>query len=345
MSNGQGGSSSGVHVEANSSDENEQQQLEIGGTDFVVDRDDDGDTIAETDSSSSYDDEDHSSTTTEHNIINGLFRRNIRSWTKGIFLGSGSYGTVYEGFSDDGFFLAVKEVSIPDLGDKGKQIVYQLEQEVALLSQFEHENIVQYLGTDKAEGKLYIFLELVTKGSLAQLYQKYDLLDSQVSSYTRQILHGLRYLHDHDVIHRDIKCANILVDASGSLKLADFGLAKTTKLNDVKSCEGTAFWMAPEVVNRRNVGYGLSADIWSLGCTVLEMLTRQLPYAPLEWMQATYKIGKGEPPSVPNNLSEDARDFIQTCLQVKPEDRPTTVMLLDHPFVKKAYPQNDMFQY
>ncbi|KAI3847932.1 hypothetical protein MKW92_002136 [Papaver armeniacum] len=309
LHNAQRGSSSGVHVEANSSDENVQQEVVIGGTAFVVDRDDelDGDTIGETDSSSfatSYD-EDHSSTTT------GLFRRNIRSWTRGSFLGSGSYGSVYEGFSDDGFFFAVKEICVSDLGNQGRQSVYQLEQEVALLSQFEHENIVQYLGTDKAEGnKLYIFLELVTKGSLVQLYQNHDLLDSQVSSYTRQILHGLRYLHDHD----------------------------TTKLNDVKSCKGNAFWMAPEVVNRKSVGYGVPADIWSLGCTVLEMLTGQLPYAPQEWMQATYRIGKCEPPLVPNNLLEDARDFIQTCLQVKPEDRPTAVMLLDHPFVKRPLP-------
>ncbi|RZC54288.1 hypothetical protein C5167_013149 [Papaver somniferum] len=273
-----------------------------------------------------------------HDIIspNGRFGRNIRSWTKGTFLGSGSWGTVYEGFSDDGLFFAVKEVSLLDQGNQGKKSVYQLEQEIALLSNFEHENIVQYLGTDKAEGKLYIFLELVTKGSLAQLYQKYDLRDSQVSSYTRQILHGLKYLHDRDVVHRDIKCANILVDANGSVKLADFGLAKTTKLNDVKSSKGTAFWMAPEVVNRKNTGYGLPADIWSLGCTVLEMLTHQLPYAPLEWMQATYRIGKGEPPSVPNNLSEDARSFILKCLQVKPEDRPTAAMLLDHPFVNRS---------
>ncbi|KAI3972896.1 hypothetical protein MKX01_019554 [Papaver californicum] len=336
--------SDSVRVEANSADEDEQEEVEISGTVLVTRRDEelDEERSGETDSSSftTSNDEDSSSTTTEHNIIspNGKFRRNIRSWTKGTFLGSGSYGRVYEGFSDDGFFFAVKEVSLLDQGSQGKQSILQLEQEIALLSQFEHENIVQYLGTDTAEGKLYIFLELVTKGSLAQLYQKYDLRDSQVSSYTRQILHGLRYLHDQDVIHRDIKCANILVDANGSVKLADFGLAKTTKLNDVKSSKGTAFWMAPEVVNRKNTGYGLPADIWSLGCTVLEMLTHQLPYAPLEWMQATYRIGKGEPPSVPDNLSEDARSFILKCLQVKPEDRPTAAMLLDHPFVKRSLP-------
>ncbi|XP_068643119.1 mitogen-activated protein kinase kinase kinase 1-like [Aristolochia californica] len=287
------------------------------------------------------DDDDDSSTTTEAMFIispNGRFRRSIRSWIRGTCLGSGSFGTVYEGISDDGFFFAVKEVSLLDQGSKAQQCIFQLEQEIALLSQFEHENIVQYLGTDKEEARLYIFLELVTQGSLASLYQKYHLRDSQVSAYTRQILNGLKYLHDRDVIHRDIKCANILVDASGSVKLADFGLAKqTSKLSAHKSSKGSAFWMAPEVVNPRK-GYGLSADIWSLGCTVLEMLTRQLPYSNLEWTQALFKIGRGEPPTIPNSLSKDARDFIQQCLRVKLDERPTASQLLDHPFVKRLLP-------
>ncbi|KAA8538555.1 hypothetical protein F0562_028251 [Nyssa sinensis] len=286
-------------------------------------------------------DDDSSSTTTEptSNISpNGRFRRNITDWEKGELLGRGSFGSVYEGIADDGFFFAVKEVSLLDQGDQGRQRIYQLEQEIALLSQFEHENIVQYYGTDKDESSLYIFLELVTKGSLLSLYQKYHLRDSQVSAYTRQILHGLKYLHERNVVHRDIKCANILVDANGSVKLADFGLAKATKLNDVKSCKGTAFWMAPEVVNRRNQGYGLAADIWSLGCTVLEMLTHQIPYSHMEWMQALFCIGKGVPPPVPDSLSRDARDFILKCLQVNPNDRPTAVQLLDHPFVKRSLP-------
>ncbi|KAK6121037.1 hypothetical protein DH2020_045227 [Rehmannia glutinosa] len=306
---------------------------------------------------------------------NGSFRSNIMSWQKGDFLGSGSFGTVYEGFTDDGFFFAVKEVSLLDQGSQGQQSIHQLEQEISLLRQFRHENIVRYLGTDKDEAKLYIFLELVTKGSLARLYQKYQLRDSQVSAYTRQILSGLNYLHCRNVVHRDIKCANILVDVSGSVKLADFGLAKATKLNDIKSCKGTPFWMAPEVVNRRNHGYGRAADIWSLGCTVLEMLTGQIPYSHLEGptghsdscngrfrkitaalslfsvmnlnislseffitmirMQALFRIGRGELPPIPNTLSRDAQDFILKCLQVNPDDRPTAAQLLEHPFVKK----------
>ncbi|KAK7275702.1 hypothetical protein RIF29_16824 [Crotalaria pallida] len=272
---------------------------------------------------------------------NERFRRIITNWQKGELLGRGSFGSVYEGISGDGFFFAVKEVSLLDQGSQGQQSVFQLEQEIALLSQFEHENIVQYYGTEMNESNLYIFIELVTKGSLASLYRRYNLRDSQVSAYTRQILHGLKYLHDRNVVHRDIKCANILVDANGSVKLADFGLAKATvKLNDIKSCKGTAFWMAPEVVKGKNHGYGLPADIWSLGCTVLEMLTGKIPYSHLECMQALFRIGKGELPPVPDFLSRDARDFILQCLKVNPDDRPTAAYLLNHPFVQRPLSQS-----
>ncbi|KAJ0734280.1 putative mitogen-activated protein kinase kinase kinase STE-STE11 family [Helianthus annuus] len=274
-------------------------------------------------------------------LTNGSIRRGFKNWQKGDYLGSGSFGTVYEGFDEHGTFFAVKEVSLLDSGDQGKQSIFQLEQEISLLSQFHHENIVRYLGTDTDAGKLYIFLELVTKGSLARLYQKYELRDSQVSAYTRQILSGLNYLHERKVVHRDIKCANILVDANGFVKLADFGLAKATALNDIKSCKGTPYWMAPEVVNNRSKkGYGLAADIWSLGCTVLEMLTRQIPYSHLEGMQALFRIGRGEPPPIPDTLSTEARDFILKCLQVNPNDRPTAAQLLDHPFVRRRTSMN-----
>ncbi|KAL2339840.1 hypothetical protein Fmac_007780 [Flemingia macrophylla] len=302
--------------------------------------------LSESSSFSTSNEDDSSSSTTDPKSTNISPNARIKriitagSWQKGEFLGGGSFGSVYEGISDDGFFFAVKEVSLLDPGNQGKQSIYQLEQEIALLSQFEHENIVQYYGTEMDESKLYIFLELVTKGSLRSLYQKYTLRDSQVSAYTRQILHGLKYLHDRNVVHRDIKCANILVDASGSVKLADFGLAKATKLNDVKSMKGTAFWMAPEVVKGKNQGYGLPADMWSLGCTVLEMLTGQLPYFNFECMQALFRIGKGERPLVPDSLSRDARDFILQCLQVNPNNRPTAAQLLNHSFVQRPLSQS-----
>ncbi|GER44577.1 protein kinase, partial [Striga asiatica] len=160
--------------------------------------------------------------------------RVIEDWQKGELLGRGSFGSVYEGIYDDGFFFAIKEVSLLDQGDEGKHSIIQLEQEIALLSQFEHENIVRYYGTKKDEAHLYSFLELVTKGSLLSLYQKYELRVSQASAYTRQILHGLKYLHNRNVVVR-------------------------------------------------SQSYGLAADIWSLGCTVLEMLTKRFPYFGLEW--------------------------------------------------------------
>ncbi|XP_022773200.1 mitogen-activated protein kinase kinase kinase 1-like [Durio zibethinus] len=334
-----------VHLHS-SSDEEEDEREESGGNEENAEEEnlmriEETAVLSESCSFTTSNDDDSSSTTTEptSNISpNGRFKRTITYWEKGELLGRGSFGSVFEGISDDGFFFAVKEVSLLDQGSQGKQSIIQLEHEIALLSQFEHENIVQYYGTDKDESKLYIFLELVTKGSLLNLYQRYHLRDSQVSAYTRQILHGLKYLHDRNVVHRDIKCSNILVDASGSVKLADFGLAKATKLNDVKSCKGTAFWMAPEVVNRKGQGYGLPADIWSLGCTVLEMLTRQIPYHHLECMQALFRIGRGEPPPVPDSLSKDARYFIMQCIQVNPDARPTAAKLLQHPFVKRPLP-------
>uniref|UniRef100_A0A0E0DCN2 mitogen-activated protein kinase kinase kinase n=1 Tax=Oryza meridionalis TaxID=40149 RepID=A0A0E0DCN2_9ORYZ len=265
-------------------------------------------------------------------------RRKVRSWSRGSFLGRGSFGMVFEGITNEGVFFAVKEVYLDDQGryDDAQQCIFQLQQEIALLSRLQHNNIVQYYGTDKEDSKLYVFLELMSQGSLASLYQKYRLRNSHVSRYTKQILNGLIYLHDRNIVHRDVKCGNTLVHRNGSVKLADFGIAKEiNKFSVLKSCEGSVYWMAPEVVNPKRT-YGTAADIWSLGCTVLEMLTRQLPYPNLEWAQALFKIGRGEPPAIPKYLSKEARDFISQCLRPNPDDRPSASKLLDHPFVNRS---------
>ncbi|KAJ9543075.1 hypothetical protein OSB04_022782 [Centaurea solstitialis] len=291
------------------------------------------------------------------NVQMTQFRSSFTNWQKGQLLGSGSMGHVYEGLSEHGYFIAVKEVSSLD---QDAHRAAQLQQKISILSQFHHDNIVRYLGTDMDDGKLYIFLELVSKGSLEKLYQRYHLPDSHVSFYTKQILSGLNYLHERSVVHRDIKCANILVDASGSIKLADFGL--------VSKAQGF-------VVEQGNDGYGLAADIWSLGCTVLEMLTRKIPYSDLEvvcitstllssyfsiltlytntHMQALLRIGNSEPPPIPKTLSAEAYDFVCKCLQANPQERPTTAQLLKHPFLTiststtqvLASPYNNIIQF
>ncbi|KAM5564117.1 mitogen-activated protein kinase kinase kinase 1 [Rosa sericea] len=259
-----------------------------------------------------------------------------KTWTKGRLIGRGSFGSVYQGSSSDGFVFAAKEVSLLDPGSPGRSCLSQLQQEIEFLSWLEHKNIVKYYGSFEYGTNLYMCMEHAPNGSIRQLYQRSCLSYSRVSKYTKEILLGLKYLHDHNVVHRDIKCANILVDAYGSAKLADFGLAKIiTKMNEIQSLQGTAFWMAPEVFSAKmkNQGYGPPADIWSLGCTVLEMLTRQVPYPGLEPVQAFFKIAMGELPHVPHFLCKEARDFIHQCLQVNPNNRHTAAQLLCHPFV------------
>ncbi|BAF10159.1 Os02g0769800 [Oryza sativa Japonica Group] len=105
-------------------------------------------------------------------------------------------------------------------------------------------------------------------------------------------------------------------------------------LSQARSSKGTVYWMAPEVAKAKP--HGPPADIWSLGCTVLEMLTGKVPYPDMEWTHALLKIGRGIPPEIPATLSEDARDFIIKCVKVNPNDRPSAAQLLDHPFVQRS---------
>jgi mitogen-activated protein kinase kinase kinase 1 len=175
----------------------------------------------------------------------------ITNWEKGGLIGKGSFGSVYKGSDEKGSFFAVKEVSLSD-----KKGLGLLRNEIAILKRLDHENIIQYYGTDRDEEMLYMFLELVSHGTLEQAYKNCPFKESQVSHYTRQILQGLKYLHGCNVIHRDLKCANILVTEFGNIKLADFGLSKCMEdSQSLKPGVGSLLWMAPEVANPKSGGY------------------------------------------------------------------------------------------
>ncbi|KAJ3450229.1 mitogen-activated protein kinase kinase kinase a [Anaeramoeba flamelloides] len=273
----------------------------------------------------------------DHQILmNSSRRKSDIRWRKDALLGQGSYGKVFLGFNlDSGELIAVKQ--IPQCEHNPKEMD-QLQKEVKLMSQLEHENIVKYLGTSKDKDFVNIFLEYIPGGSLSSLLSRFGKLEeSVIQLYTRQILQGLKYLHYHNILHGDIKGANLLVDTDGSIKLADFGAAEEitgyNKSNETTNLRGTPFWMAPEVI--RNNTYRKESDIWSLGCTVVEMLTAQRPWSNYnEAVSVLFHIGTCETgPSYPSTISEECKDFLDLCFQIDPDERPSTGILLKHPFV------------
>ncbi|KAL3818045.1 hypothetical protein ACJIZ3_003950 [Penstemon smallii] len=260
-------------------------------------------------------------------------------WKKGRLLGRGTFGHVFLGFdSESGEMCAMKEVSLFSDDPKSKESAQQLGQEIAFLSRLRHPNIVQYYGSETIDDKVYIYLEYVSGGSIYKNLQEYGQLgEAAIRSYTQQILSGLAYLHAKNTLHRDIKGANILVDPNGRIKLADFGMAKhITGPSCPLSMKGSPYWMAPEVI-KTSSGYNLAVDIWSLGCTVLEMATTKPPWSQYEGVAAMFKIGYSkELPEIPDHLSDEGKDFVMQCLQRNPSKRPTASQLLEHPFVKNT---------
>ncbi|KAL8152076.1 hypothetical protein V2J09_021884 [Rumex salicifolius] len=265
------------------------------------------------------------------------------SWKKGKLLGRGTFGHVYLGFnSEKGRLCAIKEVNVISDDQNARESLKQLNQEINLLSQLSHPNIVRYYGSELGEETLSVYLEYVSGGSIHKLLQEYGPFKVPViQNYTRQILSGLAYLHARKTVHRDIKGANILVDPNGGVKLADFGMAKhMTNCASVLSFKGSPYWMAPEVslsfpnVVMHQNGYSLAVDIWSLGCTILEMATSKPPWSQYEGVAAIFKIGNSRDiPEIPSHLSNSAKSFLRLCLQRDPSLRPSATELLEHPFL------------
>ena len=206
--------------------------------------------------------------------------------------------------------------------------------EIHLLKKLSHENIVRYIDAISTERHLNIFLEYVETGSLAAINKKFGPFhETLVSIYIKQVLTGLAYLHSQGIVHRDIKGANILTTKEGVVKLTDFGVA--TKLSETTksmSVVGTPYWMAPEIAYPTGPTT-FACDIWSLGCTVIELLTGAPPHYELEPMQALYRIVQDPSPPLPSNITLELRDFLVKCFQKEPLIRVSALALLKHPWI------------
>jgi len=196
---------------------------------------------------------------------------------------------------------------------------------------------------------LNLVLEYVESGSLAQVVEKYGSFpESLVCIYMEQVLSGLQYLHDHGVVHRDIKGPNILITKEGIIKLTDFGIALTERIpenpkptggwNPQVVVEGSPFWMAPEVINQTTATAVTSAcDIWSLGCTIIELLTGFPPYYDNSGITALFRMVEDPHPPLPaEDASETLKDFLLFLFVKDPVKRPTAKDCLDHKWVRNA---------
>ncbi|CAI4221700.1 unnamed protein product [Auanema sp. JU1783] len=261
-------------------------------------------------------------------------------WKKGREIGKGAYGSVYIAHDvDTGRDLAVKVIpSIPlnrEVADPAKS----LECDVKQLAELGHSRIVKYLGVEHKVHEIFIFMEYMPGGSVKDLIAIEGELNENVAlRYTRQILQGLAYLHSKKIVHRDIKPANILRDINGNVKIGDLGTSKKVQaaLLNGKANEGmvgTVLYIAPEVLKGVST-YGSETDIWSMGITLIEMLTGKAPWAGLESMETMNKIVYEETP-LDFCENKDILSLLKQVLTKSPMDRPTADEILsNHPLFK-----------
>ena len=248
-------------------------------------------------------------------------------------VGQGNYGSVYKIEKiETGEIFAAKICKIESNNSES------FKREINMLKQCDSPYILKYYASYIKKNIIWIVLEFCEGGSLLDIMRITNIYytEKEIASIIKMVLKGLQFLHVQKKIHRDIKAGNILLTDEGVAKLGDFGVSAqlTNSITKKISKIGTPYWMSPEVISQKS--YDSKCDIWSLGITCIELAEGEPPYSEVRTFLVMKKILNNPPKGLtkPELWSKDFNDFVQKCLIINPELRPTATQLLNHEFIK-----------